>query len=86
MLTMHLKLLTDDVVLQYLATPQSTKEQMLGPHRTYRKFLHPNSLIKDIHLLKLIEEHLKMQRSRDDQATTLIGSVIHEDDSSAITT
>lgn len=27
-----------------------------------------------------------MQRSRDDQATTLIGSVIHEDDSSAITT
>ena len=81
---MHLKLLADDVVLQDLAAPQPSEEEVLRPQRTNRKFLQRECLIKDVDLLKLIEEHLKMQRGRDGQLAALVGPVILKDDSSAI--
>lgn len=72
MLAMHLKLPADDVVLQDLAAPQPSKEEVLGPQRTNGEFLEPHGLIKDIDLLKLIEEHLEVKGGMDGQVTGLV--------------
>ena len=65
MLVVHLEFALHNVVLEDLAAPQSSEEQVLPPQRADHKLTTLCALVQDVQVFVLVEIDVKMLRRAD---------------------